>query len=86
MTFVPGVVSMDHKVYLGDAFEAIPGSEGDASAESWMLKVWMRENMPAQKQAAPTKPSTCMHYGFVAASPSRALRDGEGTLHLRLNR
>jgi len=37
------------------------------------------ESCPPQKRAASTKPTVPMQCGLVEASPSRVLRDGEGT-------
>src|SRR5882762_5070678 len=40
---------------------------------------------PPQDRAGPTRSNSTNAGGFVAASPSRDLRDGEGTSHLKLS-
>src|SRR5580700_4772807 len=40
---------------------------------------------PPKKRAAATKPTAHVGYGFVEASPSRALRGGEGRFPLKLS-
>jgi len=40
---------------------------------------------PPQNRAASTKPTTTGKVGFVEASPSRVLRDGEGTFLFKLS-
>jgi hypothetical protein len=49
------------------------------------FELWMpRQAARPKKRAASTKPTATMRYGFVEASPSRALRDGEGTFPFNL--
>jgi len=43
------------------------------------------KSCPPQKRAASTKPTACSGYGFVAASSSHALREGEGTFHINVS-
>jgi len=43
------------------------------------------KSCPPKKRAAATKPTEPTHSGFVEASPSRVLRDGEGTATSKLS-
>src|ERR1700693_4313169 len=43
------------------------------------------KSCPPQIRAASTKSTASMRYGFVEASPSRALRDGEGRFSFKLS-
>jgi len=43
------------------------------------------QKLPARKAGASTKPVAAKCYGFVEASPSRVLRDGEGTFRRKLD-
>jgi hypothetical protein len=45
----------------------------------------MSKKLPAQKTGGLYKTNRRKGYGFVEASPSRALRDGEGTFVLNMN-